>query len=210
MTQWLLQQIRVHEPERSPEFALRSSINWMAALSHEVSEEHGQTVQAQKASLQQAFGNVARRQSVARLDLVFEPLFASLNFATALVTAARRPASEPWESPSLIVTWYYAAYNAVRSMLAALGQPPADKHAKVIAMVGPQARWDDARAPEVPGAQAPEHDRGLLRPLHVGRRCRVGREQDLWGEVGAARASERKKAAGIGRLRSLLRRDLVE
>jgi hypothetical protein len=132
MVQWLLNQIQTDDPGRKPDFALTSAVHWMAALSHEVQEEHGTTFDLQTSALQSHFANIAPRRNVNNVAEIFEPLFASMNFATALVSAARRGGVEPWESPGLVITWYYANYNAVRSMLAARSAAPGETHAKAI------------------------------------------------------------------------------
>jgi len=54
---------------------------------------------------------------------VFEPLFSTLTNALSVVSGAIDAVSgpRPWAVPGVVVSWYYAKYTAMRSMLAASG-----------------------------------------------------------------------------------------
>jgi hypothetical protein len=134
MAQWLYALIKKDDADRTPDFARQSHLNWARALSYEIVQEHGATADAQWATVRGHFERVAkpRRASDNVLAGVFEPLFGSIQWAASLVSLASRDAVDPWECPSATVTWYYANYNALRAMLAACNDIPADTHAAAI------------------------------------------------------------------------------
>jgi hypothetical protein len=134
MAQWLYSLIKKDDQDRAPDFARQSHINWARALSHEVLQEHGDTALAQWESVQDHFGGTVKPRRMTETSLVdiFEPLFASMQFATSLVSMASRGEADPWECPGATITWYYATYNAFRAMLAACNQLPQDTHAAAV------------------------------------------------------------------------------
>ncbi len=130
MTQWLYQQIlRVH-PDRQPNFALQSSVNWIAALSAEVLAEHGESPSDHLVSCRNLFKQTVKpNRGLKQAALVFEPLFSAIAGAMALQSFDSASLNRPWCRPSSTVSWYYTAYTSARAMMASLGQSPADTHA---------------------------------------------------------------------------------
>ncbi|MDP9347684.1 MAG: hypothetical protein M3P24_00840 [Gemmatimonadota bacterium] len=134
MAQWLFGLIKKNDEDRTPDFARQSHVNWARALDYEIIQEHGPTPEAQWRALTAHFkGSVKSRKldDDARVG-IFEPLFASVTFASSLISLASRGEVEAWECPSATVTWYYATYNAFRSMIAACNQPVEDTHSAAV------------------------------------------------------------------------------
>src|SRR2546422_7587684 len=118
---WLYQQIRAENSSWEMVFTRRSALNWGKAFSFEISQEHGSSPQDQYQSCIRVFvGSVEARRDPPAMARVFGPLFHSLTFSVSLATLHERQLNFPWVFASAIVTWYYAVYNASRSMLAAL------------------------------------------------------------------------------------------
>ncbi len=135
MPHWLYEQIRAADLERSPQFALQSTLNWMKALSFEIVGEHGPTPQNQFDSCRQFFIQRFQPSRVQRdLGDVFEALFQSLTHAMALATlVAGATGAQPWLYPGAIVWWYYGYYTAVHAMLHTHGHGAAtDTHGSTI------------------------------------------------------------------------------
>lgn len=145
MAEWLTKVLNKGEdPPPEARFARDSAWNWMAALDWEVRSTHGHTVKEQLASCERHFANETLLPAVrksngnpspALVARVIEPLYGAAVFSTALVDLANdvaqsKSAIGPWLGPNLIVGWYYASYNALRSMLtASTGVRPRDTHA---------------------------------------------------------------------------------
>ena len=140
MSEWLFSIIQAEEPDRRPDFARTSALNWMQALSAEIDGEHGSSVEEQWSACQNRFTAVEARAPIPHLAAVFEPLYASVTYATSLVSLARKPSVEPWRCAGAIVEWYYAVYNAFRAILSATDQPAPETHAKVANVVNAQIR----------------------------------------------------------------------
>jgi hypothetical protein len=131
MAKWLYDALMAVET-RSPRFALQSSLNWMRALAFEIEAEHGTAALDQAESCRAHFRSAVLPASTAPPVVpVFGPLFSSLTFAGTATAAAETLSSRAFVQPTAVVAWYYAVYNAVRAMLAAIGQPPSDTHAAV-------------------------------------------------------------------------------
>ncbi len=133
-SQWLYQQIQqenqLDNKKWKPEFSLPSTLNWMQALSFEITQEHGTTSTSQFASCQSIFDkSVTRLERKIALAPIFEPLFHSLTFAITLTSMVEDRTCRPWTFPSAIISWYYATYNAFRSIIEASGTDAPDHHA---------------------------------------------------------------------------------
>ena len=131
--QWLYQQIQqekqLDQKELRTEFSLPSTLNWMQALSLEIVQEHGSTATAQFASCQSRFStSVTCHEHKTALAHIFGPLFHSLTFAVTLTSIVETQTCRPWIFPSGIISWYYATYNAFRSIVEALGTEAPDNH----------------------------------------------------------------------------------
>lgn len=59
---------------------------------------------------------------------IFGPLFHSLTFAVTLTSIVETQTCRPWIFPSGIISWYYATYNAFRSIVEASGTEAPDNH----------------------------------------------------------------------------------
>ncbi len=130
MNQWLYNQILRVDPDRQPVFALQSSLNWIAALSAEVAEEHGGSQSDQLDSHRGLFKQTVKpSSSLDQPALVFEPLFSAISGAMALQSVDSASLNYPWCRPSSIVSWYYTIYTSSRAILASLGLNPAETHA---------------------------------------------------------------------------------
>lgn len=130
---WLSDQIRAEDPGWDPVFARRSAFNWAKAVSFEISEEHGTSATDQFQSSNDLFSRTVetRRDSPSNAK-VFGPLFHSLTFSTTLSSLSLRRAKSPWMNAVAVVAWYYAIYNATRSMLAAMDDREHNRHRAVI------------------------------------------------------------------------------
>lgn len=143
MTYWLYREILAEDPDREPRLALLSTINWARALAFEITEEHGESAQQQYDSCLGLFRrNTQGRGSDLGERAVFEPLFSTLTSSLSVVSNAidRGPGTRPWAIPGIVVSWYYAIYTAMRSMLAASGVGTADTHSATIKSVGASLR----------------------------------------------------------------------
>lgn len=130
MTHWLYQQVLAVEDERAPQFALRSTQNWIRSLRFEIDAEHGADLPSQFASCLTRFkSTIQPLASTPPLKKVFEPLFNSLNFSLAGWTVATLPQPFGWLQPTSVVAWYYAVYMATRAIFAASGLQVKDTHA---------------------------------------------------------------------------------
>jgi hypothetical protein len=128
MSEWLLDIITAADSKRRPDFAQQSALNWMKALAHEISAEHGNGFDAQWEAVEKSFAAVKKRSSVPHQAQVYEPLYAATTFAASLASLASQTAVEAWQCPGAIVEWYYAVYNSLRAMLAAYDTPGPEKH----------------------------------------------------------------------------------
>ena len=143
MTYWLYREIISEDSDREPQLALQSTINWARGLAFEIVEEHGKSAQQQYESCLDLFrGNTQGRGSNLGRQAVFEPLFSTLTNALSVVSDAIDGASgpRPWAVPGVVVSWYYAVYTAMRSMLAASGVDAPDTHSGVMKSVGASLR----------------------------------------------------------------------
>ena len=124
---WLYDQVVAEQGDRTPYFSEQSALNWMRALSFEISRENGENSREQFQSCRAALHRQAKpAQRTLSLASVFEPLFGAVTNAMSLSRLALDPA--PFHRPSAVVTWYYAVYGAVRAMFAAAGQVVGDHH----------------------------------------------------------------------------------
>lgn len=132
MNYWLYTEVLKVDDVRSPQFARSSTLNWMNALTFELIEQLGSRPIDQFNNLVEHFNSILNRPytSLSTPD-VFEPLYSCLTYALTLNTRSKIQTNETWTLPSSIVEWYYCWYNAIRSMIATLGQNVADKHASV-------------------------------------------------------------------------------
>ena len=143
MTYWLYREIISEDSDREPQLALQSSINWARSLAFEIVAEHGDSTQQQYESCLRLFrGNTQGGGSNLGTQAVFEPLFSTLTNALSVVSTATDDAFSPrsWALPGVIVSWYYAFYTAMRSMLAANGVDAPDTHSGVTRSVGASIR----------------------------------------------------------------------
>jgi hypothetical protein len=111
---------------------LQSTVTWAAALRFEIERKHGTTPDDQLDSCRRHF----RSQQVdkgprARLGQTYCGLFHSLSSASTLVSLDCNGSGRPWMYPTAVVTWYYAHYHALRSLLLARNQNVGDSHAAV-------------------------------------------------------------------------------
>lgn len=132
MTYWLYEKLKIERPEIEPMFSLQSSVNWIKSLSFEINEEHGLTVLDQFNSCRNVFGTVSRRNGAVPLAPIFSPLFHSLTYTVSLISLAERNATGPWMFSSGVITWYYAVYNAFKSLLASLDGRETETHSLLI------------------------------------------------------------------------------
>jgi len=143
MTYWLYQQIISDDSDREPQLALQSTINWVRSLAFEIAEEHGNSARGQYESCLRLFrGNTQGGGSSLGLQAVFEPLFSTLTNALSVVSSSLGGDTDPrpWAVPGVVVSWYYAFYTAMRSMLAASGVNAPDTHSAVMRAVGASLR----------------------------------------------------------------------
>ncbi|MBL8804471.1 MAG: hypothetical protein JNN27_20915 [Planctomycetes bacterium] len=143
MTYWLYNAIASEDPDREPQLALQSTINWARSLAFEIVQQHGENEKKQYESCLEHFrGNTQGGGSSLSNQSVFEPLFSTLTNTLSVVSSAAGGPSEPrpWAVPGVIVSWYYAFYTAMRSMLAASGVNAPDTHTGVIKSVGASLR----------------------------------------------------------------------
>lgn len=145
--QWLYQQIQqenqLDNKKWNPEFSLPSTLNWMQALSLEIAQEHGSTPTAQFTSCQSRFAtSVTHLGRKTALAPIFGPLFHSLTFAIILTSMVETQTCRPWTFPSAIISWYYAMYNAFRSIVgASSGKKAPETHAGLQnCLLGPNIR----------------------------------------------------------------------
>jgi len=130
---WLYDQIKVEKPDWEPMFAMQSTINWIHALRMEIDGEYGTSIGEQLGHCDTYFtSHVRTRNNPAPLAQVFGTLFHSLTFAVSLTSLCEHEATGPWVFPSAIVMYYYATYNSVLSMLAALNDYRGENHSTTI------------------------------------------------------------------------------
>lgn len=132
-TYWLHDLAKQEKPNWEPMMAMQSSVNWMRALSFEITQEHGTTAAEQLSSCQTHFGEaVQRRRLETQPANVWGPLFHSFTFCMALSSLCEKATTSPWMLPSGIVMNYYASYNAALAILAAQNDFRGDTHSKAI------------------------------------------------------------------------------
>lgn len=111
---WLLNRLFDHQNQSTPRFAFQGTVNWMRALSILVDEEA-----FSHDSLCTFYNQVQRRQPNQKADtLAFECLLMALHNVSSIQKA--QELDEPYSFVrSAIVAWYYATYDASKSMIAA-------------------------------------------------------------------------------------------
>ena len=129
--QWLHEQISQSiNKSWNPEFSLPSTLNWMHALAHEIEQEHGTRPVDQFVQLRSHFISkvtpLERKSSLTHH--IFGSLFHALTFSLTLTSMVESQPCRPWMFPTAIIAWYYATYNAFRSVVAASGTTPPDNH----------------------------------------------------------------------------------
>ena len=143
MDYWLYKEIISEDSERAPQQALQSTINWARSLAFEIVEEHGCSEKQQYDSCLNLFrGNTRGNGNTLGRQAVFEPLFYALIHTLSVVSDAidEAPGPRAWSIPRVIVSWYYAFYTAIRSIIAASGIDAPETHAGVIKTVGASLR----------------------------------------------------------------------
>jgi hypothetical protein len=131
--QWLYEQMLLEKPTWKPDFALQSTLNWAKSLSFEISEEHGGSPREQIDSCRLWFTQrIKNRSGKIPLSPIFGPLFHSLTFSVSLVSLKEHGACGPWMFPGAVVLWYYAIYNAFKSILAAYDNRETHTHNQMI------------------------------------------------------------------------------
>jgi len=124
---WLYTHVVREQDSRTPFFSEQSALNWMRSLSFEILREHGSDLRNQFVACRAAVrGQQKPAVSPLGLGAVFEPLFGAVTNTMSLTRLATDPA--PFHRPATVVTWYYAVYNSVRAMFAAMGQPVGENH----------------------------------------------------------------------------------
>lgn len=141
---WLYEQIRIEKekPDWEPTFALQGALNWMKVLSFEILKEHGASTNEQMKSCKDWFAsNVKSKDADVPLAPIFGPLFHSLTFSVSLLSLSEHNVCAPWMFPGAVVSWYYAVYNAFKSILASFDGRQTDTHSSMIkALIGPSIR----------------------------------------------------------------------
>lgn len=122
---WLLDRLFDHQHQPTPRFAFQGTVNWMRALSVLVNEG---TSSHQR--LREFYSHVQRRSPNEEADtLAFECMLMALHNVAALKKAEEL--NEPYSFVrSAIVAWYYAIYNASKSMIAAATGGDPQTHSK--------------------------------------------------------------------------------
>jgi hypothetical protein len=133
MPQWLLDQVLQVDSDRAPLFALRSTVNFIKALTFEIKAEYGENPLEQfNTSRTASASNFLRRNRTVPYAVIFEPLFYSLTYAMSLVALSAQAQNRPVTFHSSVVIWYYSYYNAFRAILGATNQMVGDNHRAVI------------------------------------------------------------------------------
>ena len=124
---WLYAHVVQEQDSRAPYFSEQSALNWMRALSFEITRQNGANFRKQFEACRSAVrGQPKPALPPLGVGAVFEPLFGAVTNAMSLARLAADPA--PFHRPASVVTWYYAIYNSVRAMFAAMGQPVGENH----------------------------------------------------------------------------------
>lgn len=133
MPSWIYHDVLGFEEDQRPAFALQSTLNWARALAFEIRATHGATFADWAASFRTSLAPTVRPPATPMaLSGSIEPLVSSIVAALSLGTVEQLGRTSPWIRPSAVVTWYYALYGAVRSMLASVAQPSGDDHRKTM------------------------------------------------------------------------------
>jgi hypothetical protein len=136
MAYWLYQQILSENDDRAPREALQSTINWMRSLAFEIAAEHGGTPQEQYLSCLNTFkSNTQGNRASIGDGVVFECLYLSLTNSLSVTSVSSLEAiatNKPWLISSMIVSWYYSYYTAMRAILAASNISAPETHGGVI------------------------------------------------------------------------------
>lgn len=128
---WLYEQVLQEDPSRAPLFAEQSAINWPRALNFEIVRTHGSESRAQLASCRREIRNHQKLSGRPLAQaVIFEALFGAITNAMSLHSHAQH--ARAWDRPSMVVTWYYAVYWAVRAIFAAVGQNVGDNHSSAL------------------------------------------------------------------------------
>lgn len=137
---WLYNIIKGEKKDWKPTFALQSTLNWMNALSFEITKEHGGTTKQKYDSCRNIFkSNTKIRSGDINLAPIFGPLYHSLNFTVSLISLKENEVSGPWMFPGAIVSWYYAVYNSFKSILASLDSRETETHSSLIKALNGQS-----------------------------------------------------------------------
>jgi hypothetical protein len=125
---WLYDQVLQEQSDREPLFSEQSALNWIRALSSEVTREHGETAAGQFLACRRAVRSRPRiKENPLALATIFEPLVGAIVNVLSLQDIVL--SAKPWQRPPAIVAWYYAIYGAVRAMFAAIGRRVGEQHA---------------------------------------------------------------------------------
>lgn len=122
---WLLDRLFDHQHQPTPRFAFQGTVNWMRALSVLVNEG---TLSHER--LREFYSQIQRRAPNEEADtLAFECMLMALHNVAALKKAEEL--NDPYSFVrSAIVAWYYAIYNASKSMIAAATGGDPQTHSK--------------------------------------------------------------------------------
>lgn len=129
--QWLYEQMKTKKKDINPMFSMQSTLNWMIALDFEIKSEHGDTIEEQIESCRNIFKHIKTRNGEMDLTPIFGPMFHSLTFSVNLISISNSEC-KPWMFPSAIIIWYYAIYNAFKSILASFDGRETDTHSSMI------------------------------------------------------------------------------
>lgn len=133
---WLYDQITESRDDREPRLALLSTVNWARVVAFEIVQEHGSSPKQQfESSLKNIRANFQGGGETLGNAAIFEPLFASLNFALSVASLSDQSNAaliKPWLIPSTIVSWYYAIYNSFKAIYAACNIKAPDTHSGAI------------------------------------------------------------------------------
>jgi len=130
---WVYSNVLQEPEDKKPAFALQSTLNWVRALAFEILQEHGPDYASWVASFRTKLSPTLHAPATPfPLSQSVEPLISSIAFSLSLRSLEVASQTSPWLRPSAVVTWYYALYGAVRSMLASVAQTAGDDHRKTM------------------------------------------------------------------------------
>jgi hypothetical protein len=112
-----------------------AALNWVKSLDFEIVSEHGNSPEDQMRSCREKFSGVRPRRSTQLVAPIFAPLFHCLTFSVSLISIDEGVAYGPWSFPAAVISWYYAIYNAFRSILASYDNREHETHSAMIKSV---------------------------------------------------------------------------